>query len=306
MKKTNYLAIVLLLILSFSFVEANEDSVWVPTTSTTSVDESLLENDDKMKEDRPMIRTNVWIREKITMSGSIMKDKMSWIKEDMKTFRKDIKEVRNEKREIISNNLRDLKENRSEIKSEFSLRSVLKWLNSELTDEIKALDETFRADMKALEEELKANIWDIEKVKELRLRIQNIRIAYNEKLISLVTDTEVKNTLTKRLELLKQNFELINSNIGARIEFRWKLNNKVSTYKDKLSTKLEKGLPKVKETNIEKVLWKLDWVISTIENNTKITQINKDTIMAQLIALKELLEEQIEANTTVELDILAE
>ena len=156
------------------------------------------------------------------------------------------------------------------------------------------------------EEKIKTNIWDIVKVKELRLELQNIRIAYNEKLISLITDTEVKNTLTKRLELLKQNFELIDSNIDARIEYRGTLNDKVTTYKDKLSTKLWNGLPKVKEANIEKVLSKVDSVITIIENNSKITQENKDKIMAQIIALKELLEEQIELNTSVWLDISAE
>lgn len=311
MKKSNYLAIVLLLGLSFWISNANEEEDSISTTTEVKADISV--------EAKPMIRTTIWVKErteldKSTMSGSIIKEKMelersksgSWIREDIKIFKNGIKEIRNEKKEVISTNLKDLKENRSEIKSEFSLKSVLKWLNAELITKVKALDETFRADVKALEEKIKTNIWDIETVKELRLELQNIRIAYNEKLISLVTDTEVKNALTKRLELLKQNFLLVNSNIDARIEFRWTLNDKVTTYKDKLSTKLWNGLPKVKEANIEKVLSKVDGVITIIENNTKITQDNKNKIMAQIIALKELLEEQIESNSSVWLDISAE
>ncbi|MDD3144607.1 MAG: hypothetical protein PHV23_00690 [Candidatus Gracilibacteria bacterium] len=324
MKKSNYLAIVLLLVLSFGLSNANEEEDSMSTTTEVKADVSV--------EAKPMIRTTIGVKEKMeldrpTMSGSMIKEKMelersksgsgimddmkevrtgSGIREDIKVFKNDIKEIRNEKKEVISTNLQDLKDNRSEIKTEFSLKSVLKGLTPELITEVKTLDETFRNDVKALEEKIKTNIGDIVKVKELRLELQNIRIAYNEKLISLVTDTEVKNTLTKRLELLKQNFELIDSNIDARIEYRGALNDKVTTYKDKLSTKLGNGLPKVKEANIEKVLSKVDSVITIIENNTKITQYNKDKIIAQIIALKELLEEQIESNSSVGLDISAE
>ncbi|MDD2907279.1 MAG: hypothetical protein PHH98_01430 [Candidatus Gracilibacteria bacterium] len=329
MKKTNYLAIVLLLALSFGISNANDD-LDVTSSVSTSVkvcesgddcggiikSESEIKSEDEIKiRPIPTLYTGSGVREKMkihkaedsemhkSISGTGSREKMEGIKSEIKTFKKDIKEIRAEKKDEISENFKTMKENREEIKSEFSLKSVLKGLNSELNTEIKTLNDTFRADVKDLEDQIKDNVGDLVKVKELRLELQNLRVAYYEKLISLVTDSTVKAELTSRLDLMKQNFELINSNIDARIEYRGKLNDKVSTFKDTLSTKLEAGLPKVKEANIEKVLTKVDGILELIDKNTKISQTNKDKLMAQIIALKELLEEQLEANTQATLDV---
>ena len=99
---------------------------------------------------------------------------------------------------------------------------------------------------------------------------------------------------------------MIDSNIEARIEFRGKLNDKVEKYKNNLGSKLEKGLPKIKEEKIENVLTKIDKVTEVIEKNTKISQIKKDQILTQIIALKELLEEELESKNLDSSEIIAE
>ena len=307
MKKTNYLALLLLLVLSLSFANASDDDMQMTTTSSTMLSDDLDNSDDDMDEDESMDDSEDDSEDELeddsededeSMDDSAMKHHMIFMSGsvDGRMYKNiNIKDIRKEKREVISSNFEALKENRSIIKNEFSLRSELKWLNSELQKEIKVINDTFKEESKLLEDEIKANKWDLEKIQEIRDELNELRVSYYEELISIVDDTEVKESLTSRLELLKENIALIDSNMEARVEFRWKLNDKVTKYKDVLETKLEKGLPKIKEDKLENVLSKIDKVTEVIENNTKISQTKKDQILSQIIALKELLEEELES-----------
>jgi len=318
MKKTNYLALLLLLVLSFSFTYASDDEIQITTTSSVyssdvsdddcdgldddcSISDSDDDSDENEVEDDSKKYT---IKNSMNyMSGSLDGRKY---KNEIWTAVRDIKEIRKEKREVISTNFDALKENRSTIKNEFSLRSELKWLNSELKTQIKKMNDTFKEETKALEDSIKENKWDLEKIQELRLELNEVRIWYYEELISIVDDKEVKDILVSRLDLLKENIALIDSNVEARVEFRGKLNDKVEKYKNTLWTKLEKWLPKIKEEKIEKVLAQIDKVTETIEKNTKIAQTQKDQILSQIIALKELLEEELESKNLDNLEVIAE
>jgi len=303
MKKTNYLALLLLLVLSLSFANASDDDMEMTTTSSTMLSDDLDNSDDDMDEDESMDDSEDELEddsedEDESMDDSAIKHHMIFMSGsvDGRMYKNiNIKDIRKEKREVISSNFEALKENRSIIKNEFSLRSELKWLNSELQKEIKVINDTFKEESKLLEDEIKSNKWDLEKIQEIRDELNELRVSYYEELISIVDNTEVKESLTSRLELLKENIALIDSNMEARVEFRWKLNDKVTKYKDVLETKLEKGLPKIKEDKLENVLSKIDKVTEVIENNTKISQTKKDQILSQIIALKELLEEELES-----------
>lgn len=78
-----------------------------------------------------------------------------------------------------------------------------------------------------------------------------------------------------------------------RSEFKNQRSELRSKYKKSFATKLENRLDSISETKLEKILIVIDNKIGEVEVNTKLSEIQKERILSQLEALKEIINEKL-------------
>jgi hypothetical protein len=221
--------------------------------------------------------------------------RMEMMKEKKMVFKK-LKEARNE---TIKANRDQMKENRSGFKTENKeeMKEVFSSLDESTQAELKELNETHKEAMSALKAEYK----DMEKTEENMAALKEKMEAakadhYNEMKNVLGDNTEALELLEKRKELYKENMELRKENAQARKDFRGERSELVGKYKTKFADRLKSNLDRISPEKLEKVSGKIDTVIEKIEAKTNMSDEKKDQIVYQLIALKELVDEQLDQN----------
>lgn len=192
------------------------------------------------------------------------------------------------------------------------LKDILK-LTDEEKAEVDALREEHKDDVEALKAEYEAKIasWatleekDLLRV-ELRTKLHELNKTFLEEMNSSVSRSdEVKAYVTARKAVFDENKALRMANLKNREELRWDKKVHVLKYKDKFVKAIWKKIDKIamsKATALEKVLVKIDAMMDRFEANTKLSEENKTKILAQLIALKELVEDSLE-NSEIEQEV---
>lgn len=255
-----------ILMLWLLVVNADETSSW--TTSTWTTTESSSWTTSTGSQDTSTWATSTWM-------------------------------TKDELKEKIKENLENFKEENGK------LRDVLK-----LSDEEKAKLDTLRAeheeDIKELKAEYEAKISaattpeakDVLR-EELRTKLHELNKAYLEEMNSLISrNEEAKAYVLARKAVFDENKTLRQEFAKSREELRWDKKEHVLKYKDKFVKSIWKKVEKIamqKAEKLEKVLVKIEAMMDRFEANTKLSDENKTKILAQLIALKELVEDSLES-----------
>ena len=236
---------------------------------------------------------------------------MKWVKEDRILMKETIKENRNEMKAQIRENRNEIKGNLKSFREQYGTAS---WVFDNLSDEVKAQIENLKNEHKTwvdtLKNEYKSKIdsasWSETKDllrQELKTKIEELTIVYHEELKSLVwNDTEALAWVEARKEVALKNKEIREENLQARIEFRGDRQGQIVALKEKYYTQLWEKITKIwskKPEKLETILTKIDVMIEKFEANTKLSETNKEKIMSQLTALKELIEDTLDQDETL-------
>lgn len=203
---------------------------------------------------------------------------------------------------------------------QMSVDEYTKYLNS-FTQEFKS--ELLKWDFKRIDEKIKGYTWDIEYISsekwsqyagsldiyKTKLKaLQQVRQEYISNLKENIT-TVTKETYIKKDEVIKAIEEkkqklaeeakkVKEEKISTLDNVKQKKLELVKKYKENYSKKLWEKLEKLNETQLEKALEKTN---KLIEKYAK-----KEVALAQLTALKELIEEKLELNSEINIDEIFE
>lgn len=100
-------------------------------------------------------------------------------------------------------------------------------------------------------------------------------------------------------ETMEKNKELRGDNKEIRQDFRQQRQDLRVKYREQFTKALGSRLDKMNEDKLNIVITRIDSAIAKVESNTKLTQTNKDKLLAQLDALKDLINEKL-GNTSAE------
>jgi Mg2+ and Co2+ transporter CorA len=99
--------------------------------------------------------------------------------------------------------------------------------------------------------------------------------------------------LELKKDMLDKNMEIRKENGVIRQDFRQVRQDLKVKYKEKFVKALGTKLDKLSEEKLKKVLAKIETAIELTNNNEKLSQISKDKILAQLDALKDIINEKL-------------
>ena len=326
MRKIVVLSMLLSLIVSFTHAEWDDDATVtaVGINNVQSLEVKPIRttfNAAWMREMREPL-TKEMLDERAEKLREDSKERMEKIKEDAKTkrdnikamskekiedFRNNLKEVRKNKNELIKNNKEQAKENlkvfRDENKWEF--REILWELDQETKDSLRDLEEQFKNESQIIRDSIKENFTDDELRKELLEELQNLRKAFYEDAQEKLWDNDdALWLLAERKDVFLENEELRRENAKARVEYRWEISDLVSEQKTKLLDRIKFWLDNADNAKLERLLAKLDEISERFEK-ANISDDKKQEIQAKIIALKEIIEEKLDANLSsdTELDL---
>lgn len=198
----------------------------------------------------------------------------------------------------------DVKDNLQDFKTQSgSLRDNLN-LSAEDKAKVEALRKEHALEMDALKAdyEAKINLATTPEQKEalraeMRVKMQELSKAYFEELRTLVPqDAQAHAYIDARKAVFEENQALRKASLEKRKELRWERKSYIIAQKEILTKSLGKKVDTIVEKDQEKVaniLTKIDAMIAKFEVNTKLSEANKQKILDQLKALKELIEDSV-------------
>jgi hypothetical protein len=131
-------------------------------------------------------------------------------------------------------------------------------------------------------------------------QINEIHKKYVEKVKEIVGENaNLLGLVDKRIEVLDENKLLRQENLDTRKEWREAKAELIEKYKTAFMNKLKSKLDTISAEKLEKVLTKVNAMIEKTLNNNKLSQTSKEKIIAQLEALKEILENKIDETTII-------
>ncbi len=219
----------------------------------------------------------------------------------MMKHKEEIKEMRKWARDEMKANREEMKNNREEFRSEH--KDDMKALSWSLTEEqktsLKGLRDTHKAEMDSLMAELKTVKGDDAKMKEVFVKIESARAAHLDQVKAIVGEnSEMAKIVDARKGVFEENKALREENRSKREELRAGIEDKVVKYKGAFVQKIAKKLEKFTPEQIQKIIDKVDAQLTKVEANTKLSIENKDKIKAQLVALRETLEDRLDTSDT--------
>lgn len=222
-------------------------------------------------------------------------------KEKMNTFRNKLKEIRNNKNDDIEKNNEMMKNNRMDFRRDnWSMKKAFWELWDDMKTSLKDIHEAFRNESEKIKELIKENYSDDDLRKEYVLELENLRKNTYEETINVLWDnTEVIDFLNERKKIVSKNSELRKQNLKSRLAYRGDISDLVTKQKTKLIDRIQKWLDKMSNSKLERILKKLD-IINTKFEKAKISDAKKEEIASKIIALKEIIEEKLEANNSDE------
>jgi hypothetical protein len=233
-------------------------------------------------------------------------------KEELKAARADLKGAKEERkveREVFKNQQKarkdEAKANREAFKKD---KSEMKEIFADVTDENKEELKTLREENKAAKNEIKEALKNkdltLEEREALQAELKEINESYDGKVAELVSGSETATAfIEERKALREQNAAIRAEAKEARKEYRGGRDEKVEEYKEIFFGKLAQIIPKVHNDKLAQISEKIEAMVENIEGNEKITEEKKDILLAQVISLKEILDEELENRETEEEDL---
>lgn len=248
----------------------------------------------------------VWVNADESASGTTSTGVLTQTGITKDEWKQKMKEERDSLHENIKENLQDFRTHSG------SLRD-----NLHLSDEDKAKLEALRSEHKSDMETLKADYEAKIKVAttleekevlrvELREKMQELSKAYLTELKTLVSQDEQAHAyIEARKAVFEENKALRKASLEKRRELRGERVSQILTQKEVLTKSLGSRVDTIVQKKPEKVvniLTKVEAMIQKFETNTKLTEVNKQKILDQLKALKELIEDSV-TNQEIETEV---
>jgi len=184
----------------------------------------------------------------------------------------------------------------------------MKEIFADVSDENKEELKTLREENKTAKNEIKESLKDknltLEEREELQEELKEINEAYDEKVAELVAGSETATAfLEERKALKEQNAAIRAEAKEARKAYRDGRDEKVEEYKEIFLGKLAQAIPRIGDDKLATIGEKIEKMVENIEANDNITDEKKDKLLAQVISLKEILEEELENRELDEEDL---
>ncbi len=164
-----------------------------------------------------------------------------------------------------------------------------------------AVDEEIRTELKELADETKIKVKELkEKMKDAedkQVILDEMKALHADRVEKVKTLLQNNPKALEALEAKKMKFE---QHMEKRMEekkqtdrFKSKRQDLVRNYKAKFVKRIGNRLDKIPAQKLEKVSDKIDDLMERYEGNDKISEERKEKFMAQLVALKEMIEEKL-------------
>lgn len=273
--------IMITLIISMSLANADETTSSTETgtvleTPNTEVDDSGNDSDDDLSDD----------------SDDDSDDDSSDDSSDDSDKKGELRDMRGELKWTIETNREEIRENREDFRTERGTGVVKKVALSEETKaKIKELMEAHKAKVEEYKVALEAK--ELTRA-EFLAKVEELRKSTHESLVALVwNNEEAMRILGLKKEMLENNMDLRKENVQAKKEFVNFKQGLKAKYKERFIKSLWTKLDKLSNEKLEKVLARIDAAVEKTWANEKLSQINKDKILAQLEALKAIINEKL-------------
>jgi len=247
-----------------------------------------------------------------TSTNSVLSSdsKQNMIKWNIDLKREELRKLRELKFDTIKQNRTDIVKNRENFREENKdkIKDFFSGLEQDQKDKLKTLTDETKTTIKSLQDEYKWKLTDAEKRKEFEDKIlELLQDNYSETKDIVWDNSGALELLEDRKVVFLENQKLREANRQARVEFRWDRADLITESKEILIKRLENIIPKLQIEKLNTISGKIDTMITQIESNNKLTAERKDTLVSQLIALKEIIEEEIEKKWLAEdINLLAE
>lgn len=281
MRKVTLLMITI--IISMSLVNADETTTSTDTgTTTTTTTETTTETETEVEDTE--------------------EDESDDDSDGDSSKEEELKKMREAEKARIEANREEMKNNREEFKADRGTWVVIK-LN--LTDEQKWSVKEIMADHKTKMDELKKSLEAKEITKEEFItKVEELRNATNESLKTLLWDNEeALRVLSLKKVMLDKNMEIRKENGEIRKDFKDQRQALRAKYKEKFVAALGTKLDNLSDEKLNKVLVKIEAAIEKTTANEKLSQVNKNKILAQLEALKAIINEKLWVTEEVEEEV---
>ncbi len=295
MRKITLLMITL--IISMSLVNADETTT--STTNTTSTETGTTADTSTGTETDTTAST---------ATGTVIEDSNEDAEEDVEENTEDdssdnadnslnnkkeeFKKLKEQEKMKIEANRDKMKENRVNFKAERATGSVKKPM---LTEETKAQIKVIMDAHKVSADSIRTSVASGSLTKEEGLKqLEELKMTTSESLKALVWNNEdaMKNLWVKK-DMLDKNMEIRKENGEIRKDFRQQKHDLKVKYKAKFVKALGTKLDNFSEERLNTILAKINVAMEKTLANNKLSQINKDKIIAQLDALKAIINEKL-------------
>ncbi len=299
------LALILIMLLSSTYAdETMSTENWTNDTETITSVSSTWENESENEDKYENHTYWTWVNNMIKVKTEVRKLEKKELEKEMKEQRNEMKMEIEQNRDEIRNNLQNFR------KENWTASWAFNNLSTKNKAEIKTLQEKFKDSTETLKKEYESKIKSATWIElkdtlrqELKIKLEELVIAHQTSLEVFVWSNSGSLAWIKaRKEIAEQNKELRKNNNEAREEFRGDRKEQVLAYKEKFHSQLGAKLDKVwakSPEKLENVLDKIDVMMEKFDANTKISEINKEKIMSQLTALKELLEDSLDSEDSI-------
>ena len=176
--------------------------------------------------------------------------------------------------------------------------AIYESLDEETKAQVMALKESNREAFAALKAEYKEMEQTDENKEALKVKMQELKDAlYADLQEALVGNEEALAALDEQIEKAANYAAKKEEKMAAREANRGDRGEKVKGYKKAFAERLKNNLDTISTERLESVHGKVLSVIEKVEARTNMDADKKDALVAQLIALQEIIEDQIELNT---------
>ena len=214
------------------------------------------------------------------------------MKEEMMEKRKELRENVTEVKEQIRGNLESAKKSKEELMDLYS------WVTPEEKQAIKDLMQKNKEELAELKTLLKNGDLTAEEREEIRDQIENQVKSFNEDLLETFEwNEELTAYITEKMQVIEQNKELRNEIKEMRTSYREGRSEMVDMYKEKFFDRLAWSITKITTEKLEKLVEQIDAYYKKIEENTKMSEENKEKMLSKLVSLQELIVEEIEVRS---------
>jgi DNA repair exonuclease SbcCD ATPase subunit len=237
---------------------------------------------------------------------SVSADETDMNNEERKTHMEEMKAKKEEMKAYMEEKRAEMKANRMEFKdaNKDAMKELFKGLSDEDREELKALKAEHKEEMKALRDEMKEAKGDLEARDAAREAMKALRDEHFAELTAVLgEDHAIIAKMKERHEVYKENMEIRKGMHDQRKDFREERKELIGKYKGAFVKRLGDRLDKIPTDKLAKVSEKIDSLYTKIEDNTTMSEDKKATILSQITALQDIIEERLEDVDAEELEI---